>query len=270
MRLNERSKRADIAARGRPGPPRRQTPRKVYFEEEETFAAPIAPRSAITTEEDLEEEAPRKKGLFGRAKEAREKAAKAKASKSFDRQYGGDDVPRPNEGAPRAAVYKAEMGSHHKRAARLQGAASRAAGAYSTRLSSASKPKEPAHPIRTRVLIALGAFLLCLVVAGFFLYEPTKLYYQEMRESQRLQIEYDALRQRNETIQGEVDALNSEEGVEDRAHQQFGWVKQDEKAVSVTGVTPSDPEYNANIAPGSIRPPDTWYSGILDPLFGVE
>lgn len=249
---------------------RRRTPRKVYFDEEGVLDGPVAPRSAITTEEDLEEEAPRKQGLFGRAKEARKKAAKAKASKSFDRQYGGDDAAPPAPGAPRAAVYKAEMGSQHKRAARLQGTAARAAGAYSTRLASSSKPKEPSHPVRTRVLIVVGAFLLCVVVAGFFLYEPTKLYYQEMRENQRLQIEYDALQQRNDTIQGEVDALNSEEGVEDRAHQEFGWVKDDEEAVSVTGVTPSKPEYNANIAPGSIRPPDTWYSGILDPLFGVE
>lgn len=268
--MNGRSTRTSAYARARQAGSRRQAPRTVYFDEEEVVNAPVAPRSAITTEEDLEEEAPRKKGLFGRAKEARQKAAKAKASKSFERQYGGDDAPRAAEGAPRAALYTTEMGSRHKRAVSLQGAAGRAAGAYSARSSSSSKSAGSAHPVRTRVLIIAGAFVLCLVAACFFLYEPTKLYYQEMRENQRLQIEYEALQERNEAIQGEVDSLNSEEGVEDRAHQEFGWVKDDEKAVSVTGVTPSDPEYNANIAPGSIPPPDTWYSGILDPLFGVE
>lgn len=268
--MAERSTRTDAYARGRQVSVRRQAPRTVYFEEEDAYAAPVAPRSAITTEEDLEEEAPRKKGLFARAKQAREKAAKAKASKSFDRQYGGDDAARPAEGAPRAAVYKAEMGSSHRRAARLQGAAARAASSYSSRARAASQPKEMAHPVRTRVLIIVGAFFLCLLIAVVFLFEPVKLYYQEMRENQRLQIEYEALQERNQAIQGEVDNLNSEEGIEDRAHQEFGWVKDGEKAVSVSGVTPSDPEYNANIAPGSIRPPDTWYSGILDPLFGVE
>lgn len=268
--MNGRSTRTSAYGRARQAGSRRQAPRKVYFDEEVTDDAPVAPRSAITTEEDLEEEAPRKKGLLGRAKEARAKAAKAKASKSFERQYGGEDAVAPAQGAPRAALYTAEMGSRHKRAVSLQGATGRAAGAYSTRLAASSKADKPAHPVRTRALIVAGAFVLCLVAACFFLYEPTKLYYQEMRENQRLQIEYEALQERNGAIQGEVDSLNSEEGVEDRAHQEFGWVKDDEKAVSVTGVAPSGTEYNANIAPGSIRPPDTWYSGILDPLFGVE
>lgn len=267
--MAERSTRADAYARGRQVGARRQ-PRKVYFDEEDVRQAPVAPRSAITTEEDLEEEAPREKGLFARVREGRQKAAKKKASKTFDRQYGAQEAAGAAEGAPRAALYKAEMGSSQRRATRLQSANSGPLSSNSSRARSATQAKETAHPMRTRVLIVVGAFIGILIVAGVFLFEPTKLFYQEMRENQRLQIEYEALQERNEAIQGEVDSLNSEEGIEDRAHQEFGWVKSDEKAVSVSGVTPSEPDYNPNIAPGSIRPPDTWYSAILDPLFGVE
>ena len=57
------------------------------------------------------------------------------------------------------------------------------------------------------------------------------------------------------------------------AHEQYGLVKKGEVAVNVSGVTDSSDESSTippNVSADSIDPPDTWYSGILDPLFGVE
>ena len=55
------------------------------------------------------------------------------------------------------------------------------------------------------------------------------------------------------------------------AHEEFGWVKSDETAGSVTGIdVEKESDFRANIVSDSIDPPDTWYSGILDPLFGVS
>lgn len=112
---------------------------------------------------------------------------------------------------------------------------------------------------------------VCLVFSCAFLYGPAQQYYQEVRERDRLQAEYTAVQQRNDALQDEVDTLSTNEGVEDRAHEEFGWVKSDETAGSVTGIdVEKESDFRANIVPDSIDPPDTWYSGILDPLFGVS
>ena len=34
--------------------------------------------------------------------------------------------------------------------------------------------------------------------------------------------------------------------------------------------TTKDVDFIANVSPGSITAPETWYSAFLDPLFGVE
>ena len=48
-------------------------------------------------------------------------------------------------------------------------------------------------------------------------------------------------------------------------------MKSDETAGSVTGIdVEKESDFRANIVSDSIDPPDTWYSGILDPLFGVS
>lgn len=111
-----------------------------------------------------------------------------------------------------------------------------------------------------------------LVLTGIFLYPSAKQYYVTMRECDRLQAEYEAIENRNANIQSEVDALATDAGVEDRAREEFGWVKTGEHAVNVRGLDVGEDEstFRANIVPGSVKAPETWYSKWLDPLFGVE
>lgn len=246
------------------------------FDEREEMAA----ERAFALEGDLPDEpaaTPRKTGMVRRLTERfgakRTAAAKARASRSFDRQYGGASAPAaPGEGGPRAAVYQGQMGTKHKRAA--QSLASGALGAATAVASAASGRKAKGAEKRTgfRMRIVVPAVVAaCLVATCVFMYGPVQLWYQEMRENERLQVEYSALQERNAALQNDVDSLSSEAGIEDRVHQQYGWVREDERAVSVSGIsTTKDVDFIANVSPGSITAPETWYSAFLDPLFGVE
>lgn len=112
----------------------------------------------------------------------------------------------------------------------------------------------------------------CLTLSCLFLYPAARQYYQVMRENDRLQAEYDAVEQRNSAIQGEVDSLNTEDGVKARAHEQLGWVEDGEQTAVVRGLETGDGDggFLANVPSGSIKAPETWYSPALDALFGVE
>ena len=218
-----------------------------------------------TRDEGVEDEPPAKRGLMGRLSKARRSASKAKADREFTRRYG-DDKPSAAESGPRAAVYETQMGRQHKRAARLQD------GRDGARRSSApSRPsdKREAGSARNR-LVTLGAVAVCLLLTCVFLYPPAQQYYQEVRERDRLQAEYDAIQQRNDAIQREVDYLSADAGVQDKARAEFGWVREGERSVSVTGIdVPDESRFTANIVAGEIPAPETWYS-FLDPLFGVS
>lgn len=207
-----------------------------------------------------EEEAAEPATLCDRIRRA---AAKRKADKLFG---AGDGAPS-GEGGPRAALYKGEMGSSQKRASRMQGspsdersgASGRKAGRFRVRLGS-------------KLRIA-GASVACLALVCVFLYQPAQQCYQAMRERDALAAEYSALQQREDALQSSVDALSTDAGMEELAHEQFGLVKKNEVAVSVSGVEGSSSAGSSippNVASGEVDPPDTWYSGVLDPLFGVK
>ena len=216
------------------------------------------------------EEAPRK-NKPSKLSQFKRKLAKSKAERAFNKRYGGErsgasggagDAAQPGS---RAAVYKGEMGSSHRRAARMQNAGS---ADPSRKRSALSVPQF----FRSPKLVASAAVVACLAFACVFLYPSARQYYLSVRECDRLQAEYDAIDQRNAAIQSEVSALETDEGVADRARKELGWVKSDEHAVTVRGLEEKedDSTFTANIVAGSTEAPETWYSVWLDPLFGVE
>lgn len=209
-------------------------------------------------------------GLFGRmrasASEGRRARTKERAGKAYFRQYEKDKPSEASQSGPRAAVYKGEMGSTHKRSARMQqdgaGSSRRATGSFAAS-QKRSRFRAP--------LMALGACLLCAAFGVAMLYGPAQQFYAELRERDRLAAEYQAVVERNEAISQQVAALQTDAGIEDRARTEFGWVKEGEHAVSVSGLEPKDSStFRSNIVSEDIPLPDTWYSGLLDPLFGVE
>lgn len=199
---------------------------------------------------------------------------KAKADKKFDAAYGGDGPSgsQPAQGesgaGPRAALYKGKMGSSQKKSSKLQ--AKEAGAAIKGAVSGATIPKVSL----SRVPKGLWRTLLSVGVAALFvvmLYEPAQQYYQQMRETDRLQAEYAAVAARSNTLQSTIDSLSSEEGIEDKAHTDLGYVKKGEQTATVKGVNiVDDEEFSSNVAPGSIPAPETWYSPVLDTLFGYS
>ena len=156
---------------------------------------------------EAEDEAPDKRS---RLQEFRRRRQKDRADKKFDKQFGGSRATDAPSAGSRAAVYKGEMGSNHKRAARMQ--------------------NDAAGKARTFSLASLKS---------------------------------------------EVGTLQTDAGIEDRAHEQFGWVPEGEQTANVHGLAADagndeGSNFTANIVAGSVEAPETWYSPVLDALFGVK
>ena len=218
-------------------------------------------------EEDAEQ-AEREPETLSRFEKLKRKHAKDKADRKFARQYGGNGDAASGEGGSRAAVYKGEMGSAHRRSSRMQNEESSSA---SRRTRGGDSQKPAARLVRKPWFIAAAVAAFCLVFTVSFLYPSAAQLYHSVRERDQLQAEYAAIEQRNDSIQASVDALSTDAGVEDRAHQEFGWVSKGENAVTVYGLDlDDDSTFTASIVPGSIPAPETWYSKLLDPIFGEK
>lgn len=124
---------------------------------------------------------------------------------------------------------------------------------------------------RSALVYGLIAAVACFALAFVVVYPAARDYYVMMRTTAQQQAEYEALTERQDYIQAEIDRLSTDEGIEDEASKEFGWVKEGDNAVYVNGLDPSDedPVY-ADVLAGSVPAPATWYSGLLDPLFGVD
>lgn len=240
--------------------------------EEDTFAVSSGPRSAIFSEEDLLEEegaAPKPRGVagvFSRIADARKSSAKRNAERAFDKAYGGSDAAAAGgAGGPRAALYTGKMGASQKKANRIQAQGGSKAGLGGFSLPSINLP-QVFHTFK-RNTAAVACALAAVMLVGS-IYTPAQQYYQQIRERDRLSAEYEAVQERNAELQSTVDWLGTDEGLEDRAHAEFGFINQDEKTASVIGIeVDNTPEFHANVTPGSIPAPETWYSGFLDALF---
>lgn len=219
---------------------------------------------------DEAEEAPEK---LSRLQEFRRKRKKERADKKFDKQFGGGS--RTSDAAasgPRAAVYKGEMGSNHRRAARMQNEAT--GTAHASVLAKLNPLAALSAWKQSPKFIASAGVFVCLLLCCWFLYTPAQQLYASVREHDRLEAEYAAIEQRNASLESEVNALQTDDGIEDRAHQEFGWVKEGYETATVRGLS-GDAEdkgdiFTANIVPGSVKAPETWYSPMLDALFGVQ
>ena len=110
-----------------------------------------------------------------------------------------------------------------------------------------------------------------LIVAAAVLYPIGCTYYQALRQEQTLQAELDAVNQRNEKIDAENKQLETDEGVENQAREEYGWVKDDERATVVVNSGDSGSGDMPSQVDGSkIEPPHTWYYDILDIIFRAE
>lgn len=115
---------------------------------------------------------------------------------------------------------------------------------------------------------------VCIIACCAFLYDPAKNYYTAVREQAKAEVAYEIVSTRNEALIEDVALLTSEAGMEDRVREQYGWVKEGENAVTVTGLSheaePTPAEILRTITLNDIKAPETWYSPVLDPFFGYR
>jgi hypothetical protein len=121
------------------------------------------------------------------------------------------------------------------------------------------------------MIVATG-LILVLVIGGLILYPVARDLYCSERAKARVDTEREAIVDRNEAVQDQIDSIQTPEGIEDRAREQFGWVRDGEEAVNITGLQASDSStiLPDAIAPGSILPYSDWWTQALDAFFGYE
>lgn len=217
--------------------------------------------------------------------------SKSKASRMYNRQFAGGDAKATGaqDAGPRAAVYKGEMGRSHKRAFEDLGgtdaernrrarksvrARSTAADIPGSRVAESVRNLKPKQASRLFIVFAV---LVVIVAVGAFLYPSAKEYYTSIREEARLEAQYEAISSHNTELQEQIDSLSTDEGVKDAAREKLGWVESGEQSVVVEGLEdPSEGQdqtqtlYDSAVDVDSITAPDTWYSPVLDVVFGYD
>ena len=225
-----------------------------------------------------------------KASEGRRTRLKAKAQKAYDRQYGEDPASMSSSakasssrsrstsssGSARAALYKGMMGRSQKRSQRLQESRS-SAKAHSTARSAdgegaVSKARASVSAFAGKARKPLIAVCVIALLA-VFLYSPAQQYYTQVRNNDYLQAEYDAASAQTDSLRSEISYLDTDEGVQDRAREELGYVMSDETAGAVKGANlikdESDSEDTTiNVQAYSVEMPSHWYSPMLDALFG--
>ena len=213
-----------------------------------------------------------KQTFIERLKQKRHAYRKAKAGRQFAAQFA--DAPSDaSQNAPRAAVYTGSLGTKQRQAMDMQHSQTRTSSS-SRRADRDNKKTSWLDRMRSPKMLAIGIVTICLIAACAFIYPTARQYYQTIRQNARLEAEYEAIQERNATLQQEVDSLQSAQGIHDRAHELYGWVGAGENSVLIQGLEPSTEGktngYQAAITPDSIPAPDTWYSPFLDWFFGFD
>lgn len=119
--------------------------------------------------------------------------------------------------------------------------------------------------------LIVTACIIVLVLA--ILYPVGREYYQTLRTQQRLEAQIEAVTERNEAVEAENEALQTEEGIENQARSEYGWVKEGENSAVVTndqGTVDNASRLPEHLDKDSITAPKTWYYNILDFIFFVH
>ena len=94
--------------------------------------------------------------------------------------------------------------------------------------------------------LVIGGFLaFCFVFTCFFLYQPARDLYISVREQDKLQAQYEALLKTNEALQADIDALQTEDGIRQRATDALGLIQQGESIGYVAGTEIADGRDNS-------------------------
>lgn len=206
----------------------------------------------------------------------RRERTKARAEKMYSKQFAAEsESANAVEGAPRAAVYEAQMGAKHRKSSRMQRASAAEASSAKVNLAGMAGWLSTL-PITARSLRVATA-VVCVFLFCVLLYPPAQQYYQAQREHDKLAAEYSAIEYRNTALDDQNDILASDAGMEDAVRQKFGYVKAGEQVAYVAGLSEGgaatrrdSDDLQANVISSTVKAPNEWYTPLLDAFFGVE
>lgn len=139
-----------------------------------------------------------------------------------------------------------------------------------THAKSQSEKRKAGFGMPTRYKVIAGVLVLIIAICAI-LYPVVGSYYQAFRQEQKLQAELDAVNERNEQISKENEELATDEGVENQAHEELGWVnKGEESAVVTNSGQEEESALPDQVQPEDVKAPQTWYYNILDTIFFVS
>lgn len=175
---------------------------------------------------------------------------------------------------PKAAIYEGSSRRAHKNTASFEDARKRPAPSRYSKATLLDRVLERLH-LSGKKAVVIGV-VVCVCAIIIFLYEPTRNYYQGLRMNQAKQIELEALQDSVQYLETNTNEIRGDEGARMLARKR-GYVANNETLGQVDGLSDdySDQEANKlralhrNVARG-YAPPDTWYSPVLDVLFGVK
>ncbi len=130
---------------------------------------------------------------------------------------------------------------------------------------------EKGNPTRRRFIV-VGSVVVVLVCAGL-LYPAGRTYYESVRTDQRSAAQLAAIEARNAEIQRQNDYLQTDEGIEDQARKEGGYVREGEEGVVITNgdsSTDRNTQLPDQVDLDRIHAPSTWYYDILDAFFFVH
>lgn len=119
------------------------------------------------------------------------------------------------------------------------------------------------------------AAALAVVIALMFIYPSARDYYVAFRNNAKSEAEYAALQDYYDQLKDEVETLNSDQGVEDAARDEFGMVMPGDVSLNVKDLE-SEADFDKNptdigITPaGSVEAPEEWYTPFCDFIFGYD
>lgn len=116
--------------------------------------------------------------------------------------------------------------------------------------------------------------LICLIFAIAFLYSPAKNYYHASRNHDKVLAQYEALKNSNDALKKDIELLQTEEGIKQRARDTLGLVENGESSGIVSGLSNKGSGSSSTFSTASdklsykqIDAPKTWYSPFLDKVF---
>ncbi|MBQ9690815.1 MAG: hypothetical protein IJV62_01720 [Eggerthellaceae bacterium] len=217
--------------------------------------------------------------VFSRAHVNQRKRAKTrkKADVLFKKSYS--DVPSESF-APRAALYSKKEGKHDKRARKAVEASQPLKKVTKTKTSPISSFLAQCVRFVTahkpsRFVVGLIAVSMVVIIA--MLYMPARQFYTQYRDNYRRVEVIAEYEKNNKEMQEKIASVSTKEGIEEIARRELGWVDAHEQLVIVEGreeepveTTEEAQEILRQVIESQMPTPATWYSPLLDVVFGYD